>query len=124
MDSSDVKAGSSNYGTGVDLASPGAGVLSTTPNNTYSVFSGTSMAAPNAAGVAALIWSLNPTWTREQVLAQLFATTDNIDAQNAGFVDLLGQGRVNSGRAVSESLPAPTVKSLAGIPATLQARRP
>ena len=54
------------------------------------------MATPNAAGVAALIWSLHPTWTREQVAAQLMATADNINAQNPSFVDLLGSGRVNT----------------------------
>ena len=115
--SADTRSGFSNYGDGVDLAAPGSDVLSTTPSNTYSVFSGTSMAAPNAAGVAALIWSANPTWTREQVVAQLFATSDNIDATNGGFVGLLGAGRVNSGRGVTEAIAAPQVAMVSGIPA-------
>jgi cell wall-associated protease len=51
----------SNYGQkDVDLFSPGLRVNSTTPNNTYSVFSGTSMASPVAAGVAALVMSQKP----------------------------------------------------------------
>src|SRR5208337_3064761 len=37
----------------VHLAAPGRQILSTTPNNTYSTFSGTSMAAPHVTGVAA-----------------------------------------------------------------------
>jgi hypothetical protein len=39
----------------VHLGAPGTEILSTTPNNTYSVFSGTSMAAPHVTGVAALL---------------------------------------------------------------------
>ncbi len=116
-ESSDAKSGFSNYGVGVDIAAPGGSILSTTPNNTYSVFSGTSMASPNAAAVAALIWSANPTWSREQVAAQLLATADNIDAQNPSFVGLLGAGRANSFNALSQTIAPPTVKSLTGLPA-------
>ncbi len=116
-DSADVRSSFSNYGDGVDVAAPGSSVLSTVLNDLYGTKSGTSMASPNAAGVAALIWSAHPTWTRDQVAAQLFATCDNIDAQNPAYVGLLGGGRVNSFRGVTQTLPSPKVKSVAGLPA-------
>lgn len=51
----------SNYGKkNVDVAAPGSSVYSTTPNNRYSSMSGTSMASPAAAGVAAEVLSQNP----------------------------------------------------------------
>ncbi|MEM1452137.1 MAG: S8 family serine peptidase [Planctomycetota bacterium] len=116
-DSADVKSGFSNFGTGCDICAPGSSVLATVLGNGYGTKSGTSMAAPNAAGVAALIWSANPTWTRDQVAAQLVATGDNIDAQNAGLEGLLGGGRVNSFRALTETLAPPTVALADGLPA-------
>lgn len=114
--SADQKAGSSNWGDGVDISAPGDSILSTTPSNTYSTFSGTSMAAPNASGVAALVWSANPTWTRDQVAAQVLGTADNIDSANPSFAGLMGAGRVNSFSALSQTLAPPQVTSLVGLP--------
>jgi subtilisin family serine protease len=44
----------------VELTGPGVDVYSTLPNNGYDYFSGTSMACPHVAGVAALVWSHFP----------------------------------------------------------------
>lgn len=65
---SSMIAGFSNYGQGsVDVFAPGAAIYSTTPLNEYEYLSGTSMAAPNVAGVAAVIRSLFPKLTASQV---------------------------------------------------------
>lgn len=112
----DGRSSFSNYGTGIDIAAPGSSVLSTELNNTYDLKSGTSMASPNAAGVAALVWAANPGWTRDQVAAQVVGTGDNIDAVNPGFEGLLGGGRVNSFRALTGT-PAPArVSRIVGLP--------
>lgn len=51
----------SNYGaTTVDIAAPGVSIVSTTPGNTYSTYSGTSMATPHVSAVAALAWAVCP----------------------------------------------------------------
>lgn len=58
----------SNYGAiNVDVFAPGGQIYSTMPNNTYDYNSGTSMAAPAVAGVAALIRSHYPKLTASQV---------------------------------------------------------
>jgi subtilisin family serine protease len=50
----------SNFGSSVDVAAPGKGITSTVPGGGYGTWSGTSMAAPLAAGTAALVRALNP----------------------------------------------------------------
>lgn len=58
----------SNYGAkNVDVFAPGAQINSTMPGNEYEFQSGTSMAAPAVAGVAALIWTYYPKLTAAQV---------------------------------------------------------
>ncbi len=58
----------SNYGkTNVDVFSPGTRIYATTPENNYAFLQGTSMAAPNVAGVAALIRSYYPKLSAAQV---------------------------------------------------------
>lgn len=58
----------SNYGRkSVDIFAPGFEIVSTSPNNTYSVLSGTSMAAPMMSGVLSLLWAQDPNLTADQV---------------------------------------------------------
>jgi subtilisin family serine protease len=58
----------SNFGTkNVDIFAPGMEIYATVPNNKYKMEQGTSMASPNAAGVAALVRSYYPTLTAKQV---------------------------------------------------------
>jgi len=53
-------AGFSNFGPQIDLTGPGVGIVSTLPDDTYGVMSGTSMACPAVAGVAAHLLSSQP----------------------------------------------------------------
>ncbi len=99
----DARASFSNFGTSVDVSAPGVSILSTVFPGTYVSWQGTSQASPFAAGVAALVKSARPQLTGVQLGEQVRATCDNIDAVNPGFGGLLGRGRINAFRALTES---------------------
>lgn len=58
----------SNYGSWVDITAPGSSILSTIPNNQYKHKSGTSMAAPIVAGIAALLKAKNKSYNKDVIL--------------------------------------------------------
>lgn len=96
--------GGSNYGQFIDIVAPGQNLYSTTiySSNTQSKYrtgSGTSYSAPIVAGVAALIFSINPNFTPKQVEKILLDSADNI-----GSASVFGAGRVNAYEAVRLAL--------------------
>jgi subtilisin family serine protease len=75
-----LPASFSNYGKfNVDVFAPGVQIYSTTPEGEYQKFSGTSMAAPSTAGVAALIRSYYPKLSASQVKHILMNSGTKID---------------------------------------------
>ncbi|RBW59661.1 peptidase S8 [Tenacibaculum sp. E3R01] len=75
-----LPASFSNYGKiNVDIFAPGYNIHSTFPDNTYQKISGTSMAAPCAAGVAALVRSYYPQLSASQVKHILMNSGTKID---------------------------------------------
>jgi subtilisin family serine protease len=96
----------SNYGISVDIASPGGAggntMRSTVPPDRYGDKIGTSMASPVAAGVFALVKSLHPSWTNQQLIEQVLGTADDVDDLNTAYVGLMGTGRINANRALTD----------------------
>ena len=101
--SNNVKWQNSNYGTTVDVAAPGQNIWSSVLDNKRRFMSGTSMATPHVAGVAALVWSRDPSLTNHQVRNIIESTCDPIDADNPKFAGMLGHGRVNAFSALSST---------------------
>jgi thermitase len=100
-DSNDRRASFSNANSDVEIAAPGVDVLSTsnTSDSAYDALSGTSMAAPQVAAVAAIIRTKNPSFTAEQARAKLDASVDDLGPP--GRDPEYGFGRVNLLKAAS-----------------------
>ncbi len=117
--SQDQHAYYSNAGTYVDVSAPGGemeathdpnGVLSTMPTypvyltteagftTGYDTMAGTSMAAPHVAGLAALIWSVAPQLSNDQVAAIIEGSADDLGPP--GWDGCFGTGRINVQRAL------------------------
>lgn len=91
---------STNYGVSeVDIAAPGANILSTVPGSAYAEFGGTSMATPVVAGAAAILRSKEPSLTPPQIRERLMRTADPIPSAVA-----TGSGRVNLANAIADTL--------------------
>lgn len=73
FNSANNRSSYSNYGPGVDIYAAGSGILSSIPNNGTLVASGTSFAAPQVAGIAALYLEAHPNWTPTQLRDRMFA---------------------------------------------------
>jgi subtilisin family serine protease len=104
VDGTDIQADFSTFNRGVDIAAPGVDIMSTTAG-AYEAESGTSMASPHVAGVAALIWSARPglgVAELETVLRMSAA-----DLGDPGRDDVYGSGRVDAEAALSEAVPSP-----------------
>jgi len=107
----DLLAGFSDVGQhSVHLGAPGQEILSTTPNNTYSVFSGTSMATPHVTGVAALLAAQDPTRDWRAIKNLILAGGDVIPALNQTISGrrLDAFGSMNCANTVIESRLQPT----------------
>jgi len=106
----------SNFGNEVELAAPGGGdlnedgdceddneyIYSTLWDDTYGEpgWSGTSFATAHVSGVAALVWSVFPDRTNEEIRTRLQETAD--DLGEPGWDEHFGYGRVNAYRAVNQ----------------------
>lgn len=82
IDSIGARALDSCYGTELDLVAPGDSILSTIPHNRTVKLSGTSMACPHVAGVAALILERNSELTVSQVNSIICSNTKKIPSLN------------------------------------------
>jgi len=113
-DSSDLPAYFTSYGDWVELAAPGASIFSTLPtyhvtlndrgyNLNYDYLSGTSMACPHVAGLAALTWSLFPNRTRDWLRLRLRYTADDLGLP--GLDPYYGYGRINAEKSVKQAPP-------------------
>ncbi len=92
--------GGYNHSFYVAVSAPGRNVYSTEPGY-YGYKSGTSVATPHAAGLAALIWSVHPTYTADQVRAHLEQST--VDLGSSGWDEYFGYGRIDACGAVQTS---------------------
>jgi len=113
----------SQYGAHCDIAAPGGdlraqwsnGIYSTMPtyavymttnynyNNNYEYMQGTSQATPHVSGLAALIWSMNPALTPDEVQDLIEQTADDLGP--AGKDDDYGWGRINAHAALATLAP-------------------
>jgi len=98
-DSKDKRAYFSSTGPAVELAAPGASIYSTLPGGGYGTKSGTSMASPHVAGVAALVIWEGVNLSASEVRNILTLTA--VDLGISGRDNLYGYGRVDAASAVA-----------------------
>lgn len=99
----------SNFGTTIEISAPGTGIWSTLNNGTTTAnqdttmaYNGTSMATPQVAGTAALVRTLRPQLTPDQVLEVLQDTVTSFPVGSTCDTSNCGSGIVNAGNAASD----------------------
>lgn len=110
IDSNGSKSSFSGYGDKLDVVAPGASILSTLPNNSTGTMSGTSMATPHVAGVAALVIAKHPTYTRLQVVSAIegsarklsgYSFSNHTGRPNGTWNEQVGYGLVDAYAAIN-----------------------
>ncbi len=104
----------------VDVSAPGVDVLSTLYydptlpglDRPYGRMSGTSMAAPIVAGLAALMRAQYPGFRAADIIRQIRATADDISRENPDIHETLGTGRINTAAALGIDIPPDPVSNL------------
>jgi subtilisin family serine protease len=98
-DRKDGIASFSCYGlTSVDVGAPGVAIWSTTPDDTYAWFNGTSMATPLVSGMCALLKSYRPSLTSTEIKTAIMQSVDRVPALEGKCVT---GGRVNIHKALT-----------------------
>ncbi len=119
----DTLAFFSNWGK-VDVMAPGVAIQSTWPGNQYKVISGTSMATPHVAGVAALMKAANPALSPAQIMALMKQTGE---CPNQAYADADGiSGCAGQGQWTDDpdGTPEPLVNALRAAQAAADASGP
>ncbi|MFO1467941.1 MAG: S8 family serine peptidase [Steroidobacteraceae bacterium] len=101
-DETDALAYFSSTGSYVDLSAPGTYILTTAKYGLFLPDSGTSLASPVVAGVAALMFGANPALTPAAATELLEGTS--VDLGNAGYDTDFGYGRVDALAAVTAAI--------------------
>ncbi len=103
----DARYENSNFGNQIDIAAPATTIFSTyyrpDVGSSYAYMTGTSMAAPHVAGVAALVLAAAPETSLAELETVLRQTADDLGAP--GWDPNFGWGRVNAWRAVTAVVP-------------------
>lgn len=102
VDENDQYEEYSNFDQQLDVVAPGAEIFTTKLGGEYTINSGTSMAAPQVAGLAALIMEKYPALTPKEVADLIKFTADDIG--DPGWDEKTGYGRINVAKALSIDL--------------------
>ena len=106
-DENDNSFDKTNFGQQIDLSAPATTIYSTYFHNgesTYAYMSGTSVAAPQVVGVAALVLAMEPELALGELQRMLVAAT--VDLGEPGWDPMFGAGRISATRAVAAIAPA------------------
>ncbi len=96
VDSNDVKADFSNYGSAVSICAPGVNLYGPlSGGDSWGWWSGTSFAAPYVAALAAVIKLHNPQYSPSDIINHIQGQSTSIEEQNGDYVGMLGAGRVD-----------------------------
>jgi len=98
------KSSYSNFGSFIRVSAPGSNIRSTYPNGKYATWSGTSFAAPFVSAEAALILSVRPTFTADDVKSIIRNTARPVDDVNPNYKGLLGKGVISIDAGVKAAL--------------------